>query len=68
MSRRVLLFDERTHAVVRETWSDAVTGVYRFERISPVPRYLVIAYDHKHNFRAVVADNLRAEPMDGVPG
>lgn len=67
VSRRVLLFDERTHAVVRETWSDAATGVYRFERISPVPRYLVIAYDHKHNFRAVVADNLRAEPMTGAP-
>jgi hypothetical protein len=59
----VLLFDERTYAVVRETWSDPVTGVYRFDRISPVPRYVVIAYDHKHNFRAVIADNLRAEPM-----
>lgn len=67
VSRRVLLFDERTYAVVRETWSDAVTGVYRFDRISDVPRYVVIAYDHKHNFRAVIADNLRAEPMTEAP-
>ena len=67
VSRRVLLFDERTYAVVRETWSDAVTGVYRFSRISAVPRYVVIAYDHKHNFRAVIADNLRAEPMTEAP-
>ena len=67
VSRRVLLFDERTYAVVRETWSDAVTGVYRFDRISAVPRYVVIAYDHKHNFRAVIADNLRAEPMTEAP-
>lgn len=67
VSRRVLLFDERTYAVVRETWSDAVTGVYRFDRISEVPRYVVIAYDHKHNFRAVIADNLRAEPMTEAP-
>jgi len=67
VSRRVLLFDERTYAVVRETWSDAVTGVYRFDRISEVPRYVVIACDHKHNFRAVIADNLRAEPMTEAP-
>jgi hypothetical protein len=67
VSRRVLLFDERTYAVVRETWSDAITGTYSFEKISPVPRYVVIAYDYKHNFRAVIADNLRAEPMHAPP-
>ncbi|MBK8067920.1 MAG: hypothetical protein IPK27_09880 [Rhodanobacteraceae bacterium] len=63
VARRVLLFDERTHVVVGETWSDPGTGAYRFEKISPVPRYVVVAYDYKHNFRAVIADNLRAEPM-----
>ena len=67
VARRVLLFDERTYAVVRETWSDPVTGTYSFEKISPVPRYVVIAYDYKHNFRAVIADNLRAEPMQAAP-
>ncbi len=63
VSRRVFLFDERRHVLVRETWSDPVTGVYSFDEINSVPRYVVIAYDYKHNFRAVIADNLRAEPM-----
>lgn len=62
VSRRVLLFDERTQICVRETWSDAVTGEYLFDEISGVPRYFVVAFDHRHNYRAVIADNLRAEP------
>lgn len=67
VARRVLLFDQRTHLCVRETWSDPVTGAYTFDHIDPVPRYIVIAYDHTHHFRAVIADNLRAEPMGRVP-
>ena len=63
VSRRVLLVDERANFVVRETWSDAVTGAYSFEYINPAVRYLVISYDYKQNFRAAVADNLTAEPM-----
>lgn len=63
VSRRVLLLDERANVVVREAWSDAATGAYAFERISLEVRYLVIAFDHQQNFRAVVADRLVAEPM-----
>jgi len=63
VSRRVLLFDERANVVVRETWSDAVTGAYAFEQLQPAVRYVVIAYDHQHDYRAVIADNLTAEPM-----
>jgi hypothetical protein len=63
VSRRVLLIDERANFVVRETWSDAVTGRYSFDYINPDIQYLVIAYDYKQNFRAVIADNLTAEPM-----
>jgi len=63
VSRRVLLFDERANVVVRETWSDAVTGAYTFDSLNPDIRYLVIAYDHRHDYRAVIADNLTAEPM-----
>ncbi len=63
VSRRVFLFDECRHVLVRETWSDPVTGEYCFDEINPEPRYVVVAYDYKHNFRAVIADNLRAEPM-----
>ena len=63
LSRRVRLVDERANFVVRETWSDAVTGAYAFDRINPDITYLVIAFDYQHNFRAVIADNLAAEPM-----
>ena len=62
VSRRVLLYDERANVVVRETWSDGATGAYSFELLNPEIRYLVIAYDHKQNYRAVVADHLTAEP------
>lgn len=63
LARRVLLLDEATYVVVRETWSDAATGAYSFDHIDPVPRYLVIAFDHQRQHRAVVADKLRAQPM-----
>lgn len=63
LRRRVLLIDEATFTVVRETWSDAVTGAYAFEHIDARPQYLVIAFDHEERHRAVVADNLRAHPM-----
>lgn len=63
LRRRVLLLDAATYVVVRETWSDAVTGAYAFDHIDPVPHYLVIAFDHQRQHRAVIADNLRAHPM-----
>lgn len=63
VSRRVLLIDERTWFVVRAAWSDAATGAYAFERINPDIRYVVMTFDHNGNYRAVVADNLHAEPM-----
>ena len=63
LQRRVLLIDQATYVVVRETWSDASTGAYSFDHIDPVPRYLVIAFDHTRQHRAVIADNLRAQPM-----
>ena len=63
LQRRVLLIDQATYVVVRETWSDASTGAYSFDHIDPVPHYLVIAFDHARQHRAVIADNLRAQPM-----
>ena len=63
LRRRVLLIDQATYAVVRETWSDAVSGAYSFDHIDPVPHYLVIAFDHDRQHRAVVADNQRAQPL-----
>jgi hypothetical protein len=66
LARRVLLIDQATNAVVRATWSEADTGAYSFNHISPVPRYVVIAFDHERQHRAVIADNLRAQPMTEV--
>lgn len=58
LRRRVRLVRERDGATVSETWSDAATGSYVFTNIDSAEAYTVIAYDHVHNYRAVVADNL----------
>lgn len=61
--RRVRLLRERDGVFVRETWSDPLTGAYEFDGIDPNERYTALSYDHTHNFRAVVADNLAPEAM-----
>lgn len=61
--RRVRLIREVDGMVVREAWSDAVTGAYSFDNISTQYKYTVLSYDYEHNFRAVVADNLTPEIM-----
>lgn len=59
VKRRVRLINERSGLFVRETWSDAVTGDYRFEWIDESATYTVISYDHTDaHRRAVVADGL----------
>ena len=63
LRRRVVLLNDLDHRVVRETWSDALTGDYAFTEIDPNRRYTVLAYDHTGTYRAVVADNLAAEPL-----
>ncbi|MCW2311436.1 hypothetical protein [Rhodoferax antarcticus] len=61
--RRVLLIEDSTRAVIRETWSEAATGVYAFERIAMNTTYTVVGYDHTQAFRAVVADRVVPELM-----
>lgn len=56
--RRVVLLREPDAVAVRETWSDAVTGAYAFTGVNLAYRYTVLAYDHTHSYRAVVADNV----------
>lgn len=60
--RRVQLISENANVLVAETWSDAA-GNYRFEFIDPAQRYTAVSYDYKHLYRAVIADNLKPEPM-----
>lgn len=61
--RKVWLMRERDGVVIRETWSDPVTGVYAFPWVDERERYTVIGFDYEHNFRAVIADNLTPELM-----
>lgn len=63
LKRRVRLVRERDGLVVREAWSDAATGEYDFKYIDELQTWTVIAYDHEHNFRAVIADNLTPEVL-----
>jgi hypothetical protein len=62
VSRRVWLFDHDGGRLVREQWSDPGTGAYDFTHIALKP-YFVVAFDHTHNFRAVIADRVLPEPM-----
>lgn len=63
LHRRVLLLDEATRIVIRETWSDPVTGNFEFPYLRMGVPFTVLAYDYVHNYRAIVADNQLAEPM-----
>ena len=61
--RRVRLYDERSGNCMRETWSDAATGVYRFDCIDMGRIYTVLSYDHNGVFSAEVANGLVPERM-----
>lgn len=61
--RRVRLLRDRDFLLVRETWSDPVTGAYAFHEIDERHTYTVIADDYEGNFRAVLADRVVPEVM-----
>lgn len=63
LRRRVQLYNQRDSRLVREVWSDPVTGEYSFDNIRGDTTYFVIAFDHTGHYRAVIADNLTPEPM-----
>lgn len=63
VSRRVRLYREQDGSMIAEQWSIASTGAYAFNNVSLGQTYTVITYDHLHNYRAVVADNLTPDPM-----
>ena len=56
--RRVRLVRECDGLVLREQWSDPVTGAYDFQFVDELQTYTVLSYDHTRNFRAVIADGL----------
>lgn len=61
--RRVRLYDERSGNCLRETWSDATTGAYRFDYIDMERVYTVLSYDHNGKFVAEAASGLAPERM-----
>ena len=61
--RRVRLFVKRDGRLVREQWSDPVTGAYAFEYINRALQYVVIAHDHTGVYQAVVSDTPTVDPM-----
>ena len=61
--RRIRLFDRRDNRLVRETWSDPVTGAYVFAHINPSRLYVVIAYDHTGTYNAEIRDAITPELM-----
>ena len=61
LRRRVRLHRDVDGLMVRETWSDAVTGAYTFTGINPAYTYHAIAFDYTRNYSAVIADNLTPE-------
>ncbi|CAN7592412.1 hypothetical protein LJR175_004394 [Variovorax sp. LjRoot175] len=58
VSERVVLLRQKDLLPIREMWSDPTTGVYQFDYVDELQKYVVISFDHDLNHRAVVADNL----------
>lgn len=61
LRRRVQLYHQRSGRMIRELWSDEVTGAYSFDYIRGDAVYFVVAFDHLQNYRAVIADNITPE-------
>ena len=61
VKRKVRLFCLQSGRLVRETWSDPVTGGYLFEYVRQGP-WFITAHDHTGTYVGVIADNLLAEP------
>lgn len=60
--RKVTLFDSTSRLLIREQWSDPVTGAYAFNNIRP-GTFFVVSVDHTNTHNAVIADRLVAELM-----
>jgi hypothetical protein len=61
--RRVRLYRTRDGLLVGQQWSDPATGAYDFQWVESDQVYTVVADDYAGNWRAVIADQLKPEPM-----
>lgn len=60
VSRLVRLYRKSDGALMRETWSDAVTGAYRFDNLANIT-YFVLSHDHTAVYNAVIKDAITPE-------
>lgn len=58
LRRRVRLHRDVNGEMIRETWSDAITGAYLFQDLDPAYKYTVVAYDHTHTYRPEAISNI----------
>lgn len=58
VERKVRLIRDKDGLVLREMWSDKVSGEYDFRYIDEAQSFSVLSYDYQNNYRAVIADNL----------
>lgn len=60
ISRKVLLYDRRSHILLRSTWSNAA-GAYSFKDLDPDREYTLIGHDYSDEYNGVIADNVTPE-------
>lgn len=61
--RRARLYRDSDGALLREIWTNAITGQGSFDYLDPAQTYTATAYDHTGDHVAVSADKLVPEPM-----
>ncbi|TXT38834.1 MAG: hypothetical protein FD135_2625 [Comamonadaceae bacterium] len=61
--RKVRLFRERDGLLIRELWSDPVTGAYDFRFVDELQQYTVNSYDHTGTNNGVIGSNITPELM-----
>lgn len=60
--RRVRLICTISGRLVRETWSDPISGIYEFKNVRVGP-WTVLAHDYSGVYNAVVADAIMGVPL-----
>lgn len=61
--RRVRLYRDFDGMLVREQWSDPVTGAFDFQLVDTAFTYTALAYDYTGSYQGVVATGIATEPM-----
>lgn len=57
ISKRVVLYDQKTSQIVDAMWSDPITGAYQFDFLKDA-RYMVIAFDDTRQYNAEIISDI----------